>query len=1106
MKSRSLLLAATCLLAASAYAQPAPTPPAPPLPQPGAAEPMTQAKPRGIAESPAGGKKEQKWDVNARHGPGHDVPIDVTQGTWMNLDVSPDGTEIAFDLLGDLYVMPISGGEARPLTQGIAWDMQPRYSPSGREIAFTSDRGGGDNIWVMNRDGTNPRQITKESFRLLNGPDWTPDGNYIVARKHFTSSRSLGAGEMWLYHRSGIGSGVQMTKARTKQKDTNEPVFSPDGKYLYFSDDATPGETFQYSKDVNGQIYIIQRLNRETGEVEPYITGPGGAIRPTPSPDGKKIAFIRRIRGKSNLMLMDITSGRIDDLTDGLERDMQETWAIHNVYPGISWTPDGKSLVFWAKGGIHRIDVASKTVSDIPFHVASSRWVEDAIHVDHPIGQDSFDVKMTRFAHASPDGRRVVYEALGSLWIKDVASPAAPRRLTKSDEREAYPVWSRDGRQIAYVTWDDDKGGQIKVIGAAGGTGRAVTPEPGYYREPAFSPDGRLIAYRKGSDGFLATPLWGQEPGLYVLNLGTGKAKKVSKSGALPQFGKSSDRVFFVDQDGDNQVFKSVTVDGAEPITHLKATNAAEFALSPDEQFIGWTERYQAYVMPFARSGRSIDIAADAKALPQSRISADAGDYLHWSGDSSTLYWTQGPDLYARRVDAAAFDGAKTGAVPPVSHLGFVSSAPHPTGMIALTGARIVTMNGDQVIDNGTIVINGNRIAAVGPAGSVTIPAGARTIDMTGKTITPGFIDAHWHGPHASDQVIPDQNWVYHNSLAYGVTTVHDPSADTHEVFASAELQKAGKQLGPRIFSTGTILYGAETPFMVEVGSIDDALTNIRRLKESGAWSVKSYNQPRREQRQMVIEAARQLGMEVVPEGGSLFMHNMTMIVDGHTTIEHSLPVQHIYDDVLQLWKGSKTAWTPTLIVAYGGPFGEYHWYQHFPAWQEPIEAKWAPRGLLDARARRPTIVPDDEDNIGNVAHQTKQINDLGVPVSIGAHGQREGLGAHWEMWGFALGGMSNMAALRTATINPARAHGLDHDLGSIEAGKLADLVVMDKNPLDDIHNTTSISYTMINGELLDSNLNAVAGGTHRERPFWFQQSAGGAYSEGTTVGVPHED
>jgi len=1065
-----------------------------------------QPQPAGIAPAPEGeGKKDDKWDVNARHGPGRDVTIDTRTGTWMSLDVSPDGQEIAFDLLGDIYVMPIGGGEARAIATGNAWEMQPRYSPDGREIAFTSDRGGGDNIWTMARDGTNARQITKETFRLLNQADWSPDGNYIVARKHFTSSRSLGAGEMWLYHLAG-GAGVQMTKARTKQKDTNEPAFSPDGRYLYFSDDATPGDTFQYSKDVNGQIYVIQRLDRQTGDIETLVSGPGGAIRPTPSPDGKSLAFIRRVRYKSTLMLMDLKSGRITPLTDILDRDMQETWAVHGVYPGMAWTPDNQSIVFWAKGGIHRVDVASKRVSEIPFHVTGTRFVEDAVRQQKDVAPASFKTKMVRFAQKSPDGSRIVYEALGNLWIAD-GSGNNPRRLTRGDEFESYPAFSRDGRSIAYVSWDDDKAGRIKVVGVGGGEGRIVTPEPGHYVEPAFSPDGSLIAYRKTSDGFLMTPLYGQDPGIYVIPTKGGTAKRVAKSGTQPMFGATNDRIFFTATgEEEKRLLKSVSVAGTEEVTHLISQNASDFALSPDEQFIAWTERYQAYVMPFVRSGRSIDIAPDGKALPQAKVSADAGDFIHWSGNSRNLYWTQGPNLYGLDIGYSnAFAGGKLAAAPLVAELGVTATQAKPSGSIALTGARIITMRGDEVIENGTVLIEGDRITAVGPTASISYPAGARTIDVTGKTIMPGLIDAHWHGSMGNHLLIPKQNWFHAAALGYGVTTVHDPSNDTFEIFAASEYQKAGKILGPRIFSTGTILYGATTSFTVEINSFDDALSHLRRLQNSGAWSVKSYNQPRREQRQMIMKAARQLGMEVVPEGGSLFMMNMTQIADGHTTIEHSLPVANIYDDVLQFWKGSGTAYTPTLVVAYGGPFGENYWYQHTNVWAEPILAKWTPRPLIDSRARRPVMNPPEEDNVINISKAAKQISELGIPVSIGAHGQREGLGAHWDMWMFAIGGMSNFEALKTGTINPARALGLDKDLGSLESGKLADLIVLDSNPLENIRNSTSVAMTMAGGRLFDSNLQIVAGGQGGFKPFWFNEQAGGSYTAGTGGGLPKE-
>ncbi|HEY4597106.1 MAG TPA: amidohydrolase, partial [Thermoanaerobaculia bacterium] len=520
----SLLLVAAGLLVAQQPPAPAPAPvPAPQQkppdeqlkdkqkreqePEENATELKKEQKEGGKgAPQEISAKKEEKWDVENPPGPSTEVPIDVTEGTWLSVDVSPDGKEVAFDLLGDLYAVPIGGGEARALTHDVAWQMQPRYSPDGKTIAFTSDQGGGDNIWIVDRDGSHPRQVTKESFRLLNSPAWSPDGQYIVARKHFTAQRSLGAGEMWLYHRSG-GEGLQLTKRPNDQKDAGEPAFSPDGRYLYFSQDITPGRVFEYNKDPNTEIFVIQRLDRRTGDVQRFVNGAGGSVRPTPSPDGKTLAFIRRVRGKSVLHLMDLRSGEIWPVYDGLDRDMQETWSIHGVYPSMAWTPDDKSLVFWAGGKIRRLDVASRKVSDIPFHVRTTRRVSQALRFPVDVAPKTFETKMLRWVSVSPKGDRVVYQTLGHLWIRDLPN-GTPRRLTrqstpKEDHWELFPSFSRDGREVVYTTWDDDKLGTVRVVPVAGGEGRIVVKRPGQYVEPAFSPDGRQIVYRKIEGGFI---------------------------------------------------------------------------------------------------------------------------------------------------------------------------------------------------------------------------------------------------------------------------------------------------------------------------------------------------------------------------------------------------------------------------------------------------------------------------------------------------------------------------------------------------------------------------------------------------------------------------
>jgi imidazolonepropionase-like amidohydrolase/Tol biopolymer transport system component len=1055
-----------------------------------------------LAEAP---QTPPKWDVNAPPGPAKDAKIDVNSGTWLSLDVSPDGKEVVFDLLGDLYVIPIAGGEAKALTTGVAWDMQPRYSPNGRWIAFTSDRGGGDNIWVMNRDGSDPHAVTKETFRLLNQPAWSPDSEFIVARKHFTNTRSLGAGEMWLYHRSG-GDGVQLTKKRTDEKDTNEPAFSPDGRYLYFSDDVTPGGIFQYSKDVNGQIYVIQRLDRQTGEISQYLNGPGGSIRPTPSHDGKALAFIRRVRYKTTLYVMDIASGREIPLYDGLDRDMQETWAIHGVYPAMAWTPDDKAIVFWAGGKLNRIDVATKAVTNIPFRVKATRRIESAVRFPVEVAPKDFKVRMLRWTAVSPKGDKVVYQALGKLWIKDLKGGAAKRLTQQTTDDEYYPAWSRDGKSIVYTTWNDEAFGTVRVVPATGGEGRVITAQPGHYLEPAFSPDGSKVVYRATTDGYLLSAVWGQDTGLYVASAkGGSKPVRLLKDGEQPEFGADANRVFFVSREAEGKrALKSISLDGADERTHVISDFATEYAVSPDQKWVAWTERFNAYVSPLVTTGKAVELSPKTTAFPVARVTRDAGNYLHWAGDSSRLWWSLGSELYARDVkDAFAFaDGAPKDLPKPAEHgtdLGFTVPYAAPTGKLALTGARIITMKGDQVIEDGTVVIEANRIVAVGPRASVAVPAGAKVIDVAGKTIMPGLIDVHWHGSMGSDQIIPQRSWINYAALSFGVTTLHDPSNDSAEIFAASELAKAGDILAPRIFSTGTILYGAKAPYTTQVDSLDDALSALRRMQALGAFSVKSYNQPRRDQRQQIIEAARQLKMMVVPEGGSLFEHDMTMVVDGHTGVEHSIPPAKIYDDVLQLWGQSDVGYTPTLIVAYGGSFGENYWYQHSDVWADPRLSQYVPRRILDSRARRRTMIPADEDNHIDIARGVKALDDVGVGVHLGAHGQREGLGAHWEMWMMAQGGMTPMRVLNAATLSGAKYLGLDKDLGSLEPGKLADLLVLDANPLENIRNTTAIKYTVANGRVFDALSMTELGGPAR-KPFWFQEAGGEAWGAGAAA------
>ncbi|MBI1235622.1 MAG: amidohydrolase family protein [Alphaproteobacteria bacterium] len=1046
-----------------------------------------------------GADEEGPWDVAAPPLPTRFIPIRVEEGTWMSLDVSPDGQTIAFDLLGDIYTLPISGGLATNISAGLPWEIQPRFSPDGSLIAFTSDRAGGDNIWIMNPDGSDRRQVTDESFRLLNNPTWHPSGDFIAARKHYTTSRSAGAGEIWMYHLSG-GSGVQLVERPNEafQKELGEPIFSPDGRYVYYTQNITSGNTFIYAQDSNTDLFNILRYELETGEITTAVSGAGGSVRPAPSPDGNFMAFVRRDRLQSQLWIKDLRSGEERMIYDDLDRDNQETWGVYGMYPNMDWTPDGNSIVFWSGGNINRINVASGETQIIPFQVDDSREIIDPPRPQTEVAPATFETQMPRFATVSPDGSQVVFESLGRLYIASTAS-GDPRPLTRNDGsyRELFPSWSRDGRSIVFATWDDEDLGSIRVVNANGRGERTVTPEPGHYRRPVFSPDGRTIVFEKGSGGFLTAREWSETTGIFAVPASGGEMRRITATGSEPHFGASNDRLFLSVSESQQNRLVSVDMNGQDRRVHAQSDMIADYRVSPDGRYLAFRENYDAYVMPMPPGPQEVSAGMSASALPVVEVSLNGATYLSWSGGSDSLHWTMGPVLYSANINEviphrpAGEDEEREPFSPPETgrSLAITVNSDVPATTLALTGARIVTMAAEDggIIENGVIVVQGNRIAAVGAADEVEIPAGAQTVDVTGRTIIPGLIDAHAHGPQGTDGIIPEENWSTLAHLAFGVTTIFDPSSSASHIFVAGEYQRAGLQLQPRTYSTGEVVYGARAPgFFARIDDASDADEHVFRLAAQGAHGIKNYNQPRRDQRQQVVAASHEAGVIVVAEGGSNYHMDMSLVADGNTSLEHNLPVEMVYEDVLQMFSQTEVAYNPTIVVTYGGLAGDPYWRSRTNIWEHPILSRHAPPNYLRGSIRN-TYAPEHDYVDDDSAVTALMLADRGVTMAIGAHGQQEGLAAHWEMWSLGRGGATPVQALRAATIDPAIHLGFDADLGSIETGKLADLVILEGDILADIENSDEIGMIMLNGRLYEADTmnETVTGDRVRGAYFW---------------------
>jgi Tol biopolymer transport system component len=1011
--------------------------------------------------------------------PGRKIAFTTDEGTWISLDVSPDGQTIVFELLGQLWTLPIQGGQARRITTGMAFNRQPRFSPDGRWLVFISDRDGADNLWIAHPDGSEPRQITHDRHAAFASPAWTPDGNSIVVSR---AADDLSAYELWLYDIRG-GSGIALTHAkarpetpRNEQDNALGPAVSPDGRYIYF---AHKRGGFQYNI-LNFPLWQIQRLDRHTGTVETLTAAEGSAFRPWISPNGRWLVYGTRYEADAALRLRDLHSGEERWLRYPIQRDDQESRFVEDLLPGYAFTPDSQALVYFTGGKIHRLELTSGQDRIIPFVANVELELGPSLDRAERLEQGPIRVRLIQQPVESPDGRRLAFSALTHLYVMDLPS-GAPRRLTPASQRQFEPAWSPDGQWLAYVTWQGERGGVWKIQADGQGEPVKLSTTESFYSEPVWSPDGRgIVALRMPA----SLRRWGSTeagppPGTDVVWIaadGTGERVIVPAGGAAhPHFGPEADRIYLSSAEG----LFSVKLDGTDRRVHLKVQGnrpagepepAREIQISPQGRLALALVRNQLYLVAVPEVGAEVPtVNVDKPTVASKKLTDIGADSFAWSQGGRVITWGLGASFFREPVERVSFaDPTKPQPASAFEEVPVTLEVPRytPHGTLVLRGARIVTMRGDEVIERGDLVIRDNRIAAVGPQGSVPIPAGARVLDVRGTTIIPGLIDVHAHWTELRRSVLDTESWPFLANLAYGVTTGRDPQSFTNDVFAYADLIEAGEMLGPRVFSTGPGVF-SDNDFQSYEQTRDFVLRYARYYRTK---TLKSYMVGNRQQRQWMVQACKELGIMPTTEGGLDMPLDLTHAIDGFSGNEHSIPIVPLYRDVIELLARSGIHYTPTLIVAYGGPWAENYYYETTDVHGDAKLNRFVPHSVLDQRAkRRPWFLPQEQ-VFPRLAAQDARLLRAGGRVQLGCHGQLQGIGCHWELWALASGGMSPLEALRAATLYGAEAIGYAQDLGSIEPGKLADLVVLNKNPLEDIHNTLAIRYVMKNGVLYDGN------------------------------------
>jgi len=594
-----------------------------------------------------------------------------------------------------------------------------------------------------------------------------------------------------------------------------------------------------------------------------------------------------------------------------------------------------------------------------------------------------------------------------------------------------------------------------------------------------------------------------------------GDATLIAHANALggPHFASDPNRVYLYSKAG----LLSMRLDGTDRRQHVQvkgpgyfndeeAVAADDVRISPDGRWALAHVSNQLFVVAvpqISREAQTVDVSKPS--VPSKKLTDVGADYFDWADNGQTMTWAVGSTFFRQPFDTVDFkkeekeekeeesatedEEAEESTEEPAEVLyesfEAVVEVPRdvPVGTIVLRGARVITMVADEVIESADILVRNNRIAAVGASGSIDIPDEAEVLDVSGKTIVPGFVDSHAHWFEIRRGILDTGHWAFLANVAYGVTAGLDVQTSTNDQFAYQDLIDTGQMTGLRAFSTGPGVFSNN-----EFKSKEHAVGVLKKYRDHyRTRNIKAYISGNRKQRQYVIQAAKELGMIPTTEGGLDLRLDLTHMADGFWGTEHALPILPLYRDVVQFLARSGSTYTPTLLVLYGGPAGEeYFFTQENPHDDEKIR-RFMPHFVVDSKTQRRDWFRYEEHAFYKMAAEAAKVVRAGGLVGIGSHGQFQGLGYHWEMWALASGGLEPMAVLRAATLNGARIIGRHEEIGSLETGKFADLVILNANPLDDIRNTNAIDRVMKNGRLYDAaTMDEVWPDQKPLKPLWF--------------------